>query len=138
MKKLLISLLLINLFSVGVMAETYTGSHSISLGFSVEPTYSVKIPKSLNISENTTSFNYYVSGDIYADQKLKIDYDSVVNISSKNKSCPVYISLSKSEFTQNELSKEYISYVGSINHSKLESGEYTGRLNVVISLVGGA
>lgn len=137
MKKLLISLLFINIFTVGVSAETYTGSHSIRLSAIVEPTYCVKIPKKLNISENTTYFNYYVSGDIYADQMLKIDYDHQVYITSSDKSYLANITLDKDVFHQYELSNDYAMFTGQITHPNLESGKYTGQINVVISLIGG-
>ena len=75
MKKLLFSLFLINLFVSGVNAQTYTGNCSISLNAQVNPYYSIKIPKTINVQNNETTFEYYICGDIYADQTLKVEFD---------------------------------------------------------------
>ena len=138
MKKLFISLLLINILSFQINAETYTGSTSISLTYDIEPTYSVKIPKTIDISSNTTHFQYYISGDIYADQSLQVLFDQETTIYSSNSSCKVYISQDISQFAANQLTDTYVPYKCRIIHNKLESGKWFGSLNVVISLIGGA
>lgn len=138
MKKLLLSLLLINIFAINVNAETYTGNTSISLAYDKEPTYSVKIPKVVDVSSEVTNFNYYVSGDIYADQSLQVLFDQETTIYSSNSSCKVYISQDISQFAANQLTDTYVPYKCRIIHNKLESGKWFGSLNVVISLIGGA
>lgn len=137
MKKLLISLLLINLFTLEISAETYTGNYSISLAMQVEPTYTLKIPKAIDVSNNITNFNYLICGDIYADQILQIDFGEETKIYSENRYCSVYISPEKSRFTYDELSKEYSSYNVTLSHKELEAGKYTGKITMVISLIGG-
>ena len=138
MKKLFISLLLINILSFQINAETYTGSTSISLTYDIEPTYSVKIPKTIDISSNTTHFQYYISGDIYADQTLQVLFDKQTTIYNANSSYKVSISQSKTIFYANELTTAYKSYDASISHESLTPGKWFGTLNVVISLIGGA
>ena len=138
MKKILLSLLLINIFALNVNADTYTGSTSISLSYDVEPTYSVKIPKIVNVSNNITTFSYYVNGDIYADQTLQVLFDKETTISNTNSSCKVYISQSKTDYAANELSDSYSQQQVQISHANLNSGKWFGKLNVVISLIGGA
>ena len=138
MKKILLSLLLINIFALNVNADTYTGSTSISLSYDVEPTYSVKIPKIVNVSNNITTFSYYVSGDIYADQTLQVLFDKETIISNANSSCKVYISQSKTDYAANELNDSYCQQQVQISHANLDSGKWFGKLNVVISLIGGA
>lgn len=138
MKKLFISLLLISLFATTINAETYTCNYSISLSMNVEPTYSVKFPKCIDVSNNVTYFNYLVCGDIYADQILEIDFDKETKIYSSNRYCSVYISPDKTVFTSNELNSNYDSYGVTLTHGELEAGKYTGKITVVISLVGGA
>lgn len=138
MKKLIIITLLLSLLTQNISAETYTGSTSISLSYEDLPKYSVKIPKTIDVSKNQTSFNYYVSGDIYADQTLQVLFDDEVILYSANTTCKVYISQSKSIFEYSELSSDYITCSASISHDSLDSGKWTGQLNVVISLTGGA
>ena len=138
MKKILISLLLISLFMNNVYAETYSGNFSISLSYNKLPTYTVKIPTTIDVSNNTTPFNYYVSGDIYADQSLQVLFDSNVTLYSQNNTCNAQVSQEKAIFNQNELTNSYTKYGAVITHQKLTSGSWTGELNVVISLIGGA
>lgn len=138
MKKILLSLLLINIFALNVNADTYTGSTSISLSYDIKPTYSVKIPKVVNVSNNITTFSYYVNGDIYADQTLQVLFDKETTISNANSSCKVYISQSKTDYAANELNDSYCQQQVQISHANLDSGKWFGKLNVVISLIGGA
>lgn len=121
-----------------VNAETYTGNHSISLSYSYLPSYSVKIPKKINISNNTTYFNYYVSGDIYYDSSLQVIFDPQTNIYNNDSSKKVYCSQEKTLWSYDELSNSYSQSSACLTHDNLETGIWHGELNVVISLVGGA
>lgn len=139
MKKIIfISLLFICLFPSKINAETYTGSASISLSYDIAPSYSVKMPKTIDISNNSTTFFYYVSGDIYADQTLQVLFDNEAYISNANNSCKVLISQSKTNFASYEINNSYSQHYGIISHQTLDSGKWFGVLNVVISLIGGA
>lgn len=135
MKKLLSILLILCLYANNIYAETYTGNTSISLSYSKLPCYSIKIPKLLDISQNNTSFNYYVSGDIYADQTLQVLFSDVTQIQNEDKTCKVYISQEKDLFTPNELNNNH-KYCAYISHANLSPGKWHGNLNVVISLTG--
>ena len=137
MKKLLITLLLINIFTLNINAETYEENYSISLSYSVEPTYSVKIPKKIDVSNNNTVFEYYVCGDIYADQILQVKFDEQTIISNSKQTINVYITQEKSNFVMSELSNNYNKYTALITHNDLSTGNWSGQLNVVISLIGG-
>lgn len=137
MKKLFISLVIINLFVFKVNADTYQSSSSIFLSYNVEPTYSIMIPKKINVSSNDTYFNYYVSGDIYADYTLRVLFDDSALLSNGNSTCEVYLTQEKTDFTQNELTNSYVQYTALISHTPLGSGNWTGELNVTISLIGG-
>lgn len=138
MKKILISLLLITIFVKNVDAETYIGNHSISLTMRIEPKYSVKIPKQLDISNNETYFEFLICGDIYADQILQIDFDEETKIYSNDRYCSVYIFPEKTQFVSNELTNEYCPYGVTLKHDELKAGNYEGKLTMVISLIGGA
>lgn len=137
MKKIIISLLLISIFTTSINADTYTGTSSISLSYSYLPSYSVKIPKKLNISNNATTFNYYVSGDIYFDSYLQVLFDKETTIYCGDKNAIVYIHQDKTLWSQDELSSSYQEYSAYISHDTLSSGLWHGELNMVISLVGG-
>lgn len=137
MKKLIISIFLINIFMTSVNAETYTGDSCISLSYDYLPSYSVKIPKKINISNNSTTFNYYVSGDIYFDSYLQVLFDKETTIYCNDKSAIVNTNQDKTLWSHDELSSSYQKYSACISHDALNSGQWHGELNVVISLVGG-
>lgn len=126
------------MFMANVNAQTYSNDFNISLSYDSQPSYSIKIPETIDVSNNTTTFYYYVSGDIYADQNLQVLFDSTTTIYSLNNTCNVQITQNKSIYSQSELSDNYIECEAIITHQKLTSGNWTGELNVVISLIGGA
>ena len=138
MKKILIALLLINLFAVEVDGQTFTGNTSISVSYDVEPTYSVKIPKTIDITNPTTSFNYYVLGDIYADQVLNVVFDSSTTVSNNSNSYNVDIAQEKTIWEYSELTNTYKQYEATISHQTFSAGNYVGQLNVSIYLTGGS
>ena len=138
MKKILIALLLINLFAVEVDGQTFTGNTSISVLYDVEPTYSVKIPKTIDITNPTTSFNYYVLGDIYADQVLNVVFDSNTTVSNNSNSYNVDIAQEKAIWEYSELTNTYKQYEATISHQTFSAGNYVGQLNVSIYLTGGS
>lgn len=137
MKKILITILLLGFITLNINAEEYVGETNISLSYKIEPTYSIKIPKTLDVSNNVTTFNYYVFGDIYADQILNIQFDSTVEIKNKTNTYEASISQDKTMWAQNEINNTYVSSTVTINHDKLKAGSYVGILNVAISLLGG-
>ena len=120
-----------------VNAETYSNDFSISLTYDIQPTYSVKIPKTLDVSNNQTQFTYYVCGDIYADQTLQVQFAKQTTIYYDSQTCNLNISQEKTVFLPNELSKNYASYQATISHEKLSPGSWYGELSLVISLIGG-
>ena len=137
MKKLLLSLILINLFNTYIFADTYSATSSIVLNYQIDPSYKIKIPKQIDITEKQTSFNYYVQGDIYEDQTLNVTFDSEVTLESSNATFKAYISQEKITFTNSDLTNEYIGYCVNISHDDFKAGKYVGTLNVMISLIGG-
>ena len=139
MKKILIySLLVLNLFFVRFSADEYNtdGNYQITLTCVNAPSYSVKIPRSVNVTNENTTLTFYVKGDIYADQSLRIVFDSSTTLSYNGNSVPVIISQAKNTWSCNELSDSYSSSGINISHSKLNAGTWTGHLNVAISLQG--
>ena len=137
MKKLLISLLLISIFTSDIYGETYIGDFDISLSYSKESNYKIKIPKIVDVSNNSVSFNYYVSGDIYADQILNVLFDDSLTLYNNSLTCTSYISQEKDSFSYQELSSLYKPYQATITHQELSSGKWYGELKLMISLTGG-
>jgi len=137
MKKLLLSLLLLNIFASSINGDTYTGSYSMILTANKVPEYVIKIPTKVDITNNETTINYSVMGDIYANQTLNIVFDDTTTITNGKQNVTLNIAQEKSTFNYNELTNSLITYTATITHNKLTSGNWTGRLNLVISLIGG-
>ena len=138
MKKLLLSLLLITLFINDINAESYSGIHSISLSYNHEPSYAIKIPKTIDVSNELTTLTYYVKGDIYADQYLQVLFEQNTTLTNKiGETCNVYTSQDETHFSCANLSSSYLISSVTISHDILSPGEWYGQLKVYISLVGG-
>jgi len=131
MKKLLTTLLLFNLLAINISAlETRT----ITFNYEVAPTYSILLPKKLDVSHETSILTYEVKGDIYGDQLLKIVFASNINLTNGSKTIVANINQDKDSYSYQELSNEYISSSIEIAHAKLSSGKWSGQLNVSIYL----
>lgn len=139
MKRILFSLLFINLLSVTCYAQDCSdeGNYSISLTYVKGPDYTVRIPKTVDVIEPNTTMYFYVKGDIYADQTLEVVFDASTIISYNGTSIPVTVSQSKRSWTCSELRDSYVSSSVSISHQQLNAGTWVGYMNVAISLQGG-
>ena len=139
MKRILFSLLIINLLSVTCYGQDCSndGDYNITLTYANEPSYTVKIPTTVDVSQNNTIMYFYVKGDIYADQTLEVIFDTSAFISYNNRNIPVTVSQNKSSWTYSELSDSYVSSSVSISHQQLNAGTWFGYMNVAISLQGG-
>lgn len=126
--------LFINLISAQEIQEE--GTYQILLSYNNQPTYSILLPTSVDISENNSNFNFSLKGQIYYDQCLHIDFDSIVQISNDYKNEEVYISQEKNTWDYDEMPNEFADYQVTINHNDLKAGTYKGTLNVLITLKG--
>ena len=138
MKKLLCSLLILNLFAFAASAEDYDGegTYTINLTCTKGPSYAIRMPKALNVADETTILTFYVKGDLYGDQRLNIVFDRNTTLSNNSSTVPVSISQAKSSWSHSELSDDYISSSVTITHTQLSAGNWNGRLGVTISLQG--
>lgn len=138
MKKLITILFLLNLFTINIYAQDINedGDYDIDFNYVVGPSYSIKIPTNLNITNRHSQFDYYVKGDIYADQKLHIDMQKYCTIESEKCDATISIIQEKNEFTCYELTNEYTRFTAQINHDTLLSGIYRGELSIKIYLQG--
>jgi len=136
MKKIFLILMMLQLLMINICAEDYSEQGTYTIGLSVinPPTYSVKIPKSINVSDETTNMTFYVKGDIFADQKLNVIFDKSTTLSNGTSSVPVTITQDKESWSYGELSDAYLSSAINITHRKLSAGIWNGHLTVRISL----
>ncbi|MBQ3295896.1 MAG: hypothetical protein IJH00_05415 [Erysipelotrichaceae bacterium] len=139
MKKVLLSLLLFHMFTMVCTAQDYTdeGNYTVSMIYTKAPSYTVKLPKTVNVINENTIMDFYVKGDIYADQTLSIVFADTY-ISCNDRSIPVTVSQSKNSWTCSELNEDYMRSSVSISHTKLSAGTWFGYMNVAISLQGGS
>ena len=139
MKRILLSLLIFNLLFINCHADEYStdGDYSISLNCTNAPVYSVKVPYAVNVTNKNTTMNFYVKGDIYADQHLWVVFDSSSVLYSNDRTVPVVIIQEKSSWSSSELNNAYVSSGVSISHTELSAGTWSGYMNVAISLQGG-
>lgn len=136
MKKILITIIALCLSYSKIYADEYNqqGTYSIALSCTNSPSYSVKIPKSLDVSNNETVLNYFVKGDIYGDQILKVIFDSETTLTSHAKQETISVVQNKNTWECDELSNSYNQYEITLSHNQLSAGQWNGTLNVVISL----
>ena len=139
MKKLLFSLLLLNILTVHVHGQDYTddGDYSISLNYTRAPSYTVKLPQVVDVSNENTIMTFYVKGDIYGDQSLRVIFDHSAILSYNDETISLSVTQTKDSWSYNELSDSYTGSSISISHAKLRAGTWAGYLNVAISLQGG-
>lgn len=140
MKRIFISLLLLNIFYVTCLSEDHTseGTYSVSLRCENAPSYMIRIPESVDVSNENTIMYFYVKGDIYADQTLNIVFDDTTSLSCNGISIPVNVSQNKDTWSYNELSASYSGSSVSISHQRLSAGTWEGYIDVAISLQGGS
>ena len=138
MKKLILSLLLLNMCIFRCYADEYStdGDYTINLSCIKAPVYSLKIPKTIDVVNVDTVLSFSLKGDIYADQVLKVVFDETTTLSCGQQSVTVYINQNKDTWTAQELSDTYQNSSITISHTELTAGVWSGRLNVLISLQG--
>ena len=129
MKKILPSLLIFILINFDIYAESY----SIPLTYDVSPTYTLSFPKYVDVSENETSFNFSVSGDIYYDYLLEVTFDNSTTITNDKYTATINVTQDKSEFNYNDLLNTSVGTVY-LSHNTLSSGTWHGELNISINL----
>ena len=138
MKKLFIIFILLNLFTSNIYAQDIDedGDYDINFTYAILPTYSVKIPTNIDVSNRHSYFEYYVKGNIYADQKVHIDMQKYCTIESIKCNAIVSVDQEKDSFSYDELTNEYTRYAVYINHGDLSSGIYHGSLSIKSYLPG--
>lgn len=140
MKKLFISLLLINLLSIYINADQYDedGTYTVSVTYSKSPTYLIRIPESVDVSSDTSSFYLQIKGDIYAGQSVSAIFQQTANLYDEaGRYFTVTVVQEKSSWSYSELSDTYQPTRVSLAHTSINAGSWQGSLILTISLQGG-
>ena len=140
MRRILFSLLFINLLCFHCYGEDYSddGEYTITLSCINAPSYTIRIPETVDVSQENTIMYFYVKGDIYADQTLNVVFESPTALSNNGRIIPVTVSQNKNSWSYNELYDSYTGYSILISHQQLSAGTWSGYMNVAISLQGGS
>lgn len=138
MKRTILSLLILHLMIFTVCGDDLNdeGSYVINLSCDIAPTYTVKIPKKIDVSGNRTIMTFYVRGDIYADQCLDVIFDRSTVISDRVSNIPISVEQDKQSWSYSELNDDYTSSQIILTHTTLKAGRWNGHLDVRISLRG--
>lgn len=131
MKKLLITFLIINSLVLNIKAEE---NHTVTITYDLKPNYTVKLPKSIDITSNVNQLTYYIKADLYANQSLVVKFDSMSYLKDQHRTIPVTVTQNKTEYSYQELNDDYISQTIELTHDLLPAGQYQGSLNVEIYL----
>lgn len=131
MKKLFLSFLLANLLFIQLEAEE---EYVINIVYDKAPTYLIKLPKKVDVTDNETKLNYYVKADIYANQKLNVIFQEHATISDNHRTFDINVVQEKKTYTYEEISETYKKYSLTISHVTLPAGKFSGNLNVEINL----
>jgi len=148
--KILISLLssLLLLTPTVVKADeeiSAEGTELISLTASVPSSYTIKFPKSVNITSAEESFYIDVKGEMSTMEKLVITIPETATLtetvhdSSTARTVDVTIESSKSEFVSEDLSTDTYNEddaraTVALTHDEIVAGEWTGSISMVVAL----
>lgn len=131
MKKIIVFFLFFNLFVSSIKADE---DYNISLIYDKLPTYTIKIPTQIDITNNDVILEYFVKGDIYATQILNVVFENETFISDGIQNVKVNCVQNKTTYLDNELSDSYLKQDLTISHAIIPAGNFTGELGVEIYL----
>ena len=114
---------------------------TVKLTASKASTYTVKLPKSVDVSANSATFTAYIKGDVDGAKKIVIaeDKSNGTNVLENNavtgRNVDLTISVDKS-INGNEITSEYAStgITITVSHADIAAGTYTCDLPLTISL----
>ena len=152
---LLLLLAVLAFFPLSIAAEDQdiTESGSVKLYAMIESSYTVKLPKSVDITESGTTFDYYLKGDLDGSSKVVVSCPTTSVVKEYNDSGvtlgesghpDVTVRLSNSNttgFGYDVIGKEYDESASSkakgtitIEHDGLSAGNWQGDLGITITL----
>ena len=123
------------------LSQESTGG-TVKLTASKASTYTVKLPKSVDVSANSATFTAYIKGDVDGAKKIVIaeDKSNGTNVLENNavtgRNVDLTISVDKS-INGSDISSEYTSdgITITVSHAAIAAGTYTCDLPLTISLV---
>ncbi|MBQ3295034.1 MAG: hypothetical protein IJI83_07105 [Oscillospiraceae bacterium] len=130
-------------FADGDTNEVTGDSATVELEASMTSSYRVRLPKKVDVSDATKTFDVYVCGDIAASEELVIAYtnnetlylhDTVTGSSKAD--VPLNISVSGNTFAHNVLPATYDTAKATftVTHNALQAGRYSAIMPVTITL----
>ncbi len=120
---------------VNTIDDLHDDDKTILLTANMQSTYTVKLPKTIFLNQNITIYDFSVTGNIKADEVLKIYPQESFVISSKNHEEVIcYVEHEYNEFLQKDLFNKEIAVRGKITHEPLDPGNWKGSYSVQISL----
>ena len=156
MKKILtitLTLLLMLIVPTGLFADEVTvntntqneltETGNVSLYASITSTYSLLVPKTVEVSNNEKTFNVYAKGDLDPTKQLEVNYQSGTYAlsntaqSDAHENVSLNISVANNTFTVTDLTGTYNSdkyTTFTISHASLKAGSYNATLPITISL----
>lgn len=135
----LAAVLLLVSSSTPALAETITttGTKTASVDYSRDSSFTVTIPKNIEIDKKskTGTYEILVSGDIKANETLSVSPNSKVSMTdtTSQNNVDVDVTQTKSSFNYSDVANNSIT-TGQIDGSNLTSGIWEGTLNFSISL----
>lgn len=116
---------------------TTTGTKTASVDYSRDSSFTVTIPKNIEIDKKskTGTYEILVSGDIKANETLSVSPNSKVSMTdtTSQNNVDVDVTQTKSSFNYSDVANNSIT-TGQIDGSNLTSGIWEGTLNFSISL----
>lgn len=134
MKRLLIAALMLNLLAIRICSETIDedGNYIIPAYLDKSAAYSLSFPSRLDVTSNTTSFEYRLEGDIFEDSRIVIAIDGAY-VSDGSRTVELDVVQDRNVFTAIEVLQGTGGIV-TISHSALKAGSWNGTLEMVITL----
>lgn len=135
----LAAVLLLVSSSTPALADTITttGTKTASVDYSRDSSFTITIPKNIEIDKKskTGTYEISVSGDIKANETLSVSPNSKVSMTdtTSQNNVDVDVTQIKSSFNYSDVANNSIT-TGQINGSNLTSGIWEGTLNFSISL----
>lgn len=135
----LAAVLLLVSSSTPALAETITttGTKTASVDYSRDSSFTVTIPKNIEIDKKSKigTYEILVSGDIKANETLSVSPNSKVSMTdtTSQNNVDVDVTQTKSSFNYSDVANNSIT-TGQIDGSNLTSGIWEGTLNFSISL----
>jgi hypothetical protein len=135
----LAAVLLLVSSSTPALADTITttGTKTASVDYSRDSSFTVTIPKNIEIDKKSKigTYEILVSGDIKANETLSVSPNSKVSMTdtTSQNNVDVDVTQTKSSFNYSDVANNSIT-TGQIDGSNLTSGIWEGTLNFSISL----